>query len=230
MDALQAEVIELRRAAADASATASQRAKSDKKSEKEAAERRDLQKDVNTAVSSAAAALVGSPLPHAARNPAAGTATAAVAQLANALKESNNSLQKARQESTDAKRVLRERGKERETKELADASQRSVIRELTQRAAALGRDKAEIVEERDRLKERLRGLRGIEDWTPKEDPKPSSEAATQSGSLGGGSVLVDAAALVKLVGAHVDAIAPWRRSSRNAAARATVRWPRSPTP
>ena len=40
---------------------------------------------------------------------------------------------------------------------------------------------------------------------PKEDPKPSSEAATQSGSLGGGSVLVDAAALVKLVGAHVDA-------------------------
>lgn len=208
MDALQAEVIELRRAAADASATASQRAKSDKKSEKEAAERRDLQKDVNTAVSSAAAALVGSPLPHAARNPASGTATAAVAQLANALKESNNSLQKARQESADAKRVLRERGKERETKELADASQRSVIRELTQRAAALGRDKAELVEERDRLKERLRGLRGIEDWTPKEDPKPSSEAATQSGSLGGRSVLVDAAALVKLVGAHVDAIAP----------------------
>lgn len=208
MDALQAEVIELRRVAADASASASQRAKSDKKSEKEAAERRDLQKDVNTAVSSAAAALVGSPLPHAARNPAAGTATAAVAQLANALKESNNSLQKARQESTDAKRVLRERGKERETKELADASQRSVIRELTQRAAALGRDKAELIEERDRLKERLRGLRGIEDWGPKEDPKPSSEAATQSGSLGGGSVLVDAAALVKLVGAHVDAIAP----------------------
>ncbi len=209
MDALQAEVIELRRVAANASATASQRAKSDKKSEKEAAERRDLEKDVNTAVSSAAAALVGSPLPHAARNPAAGTATAAVAQLANALKESNNSLQKARQESNDAKRVLRERGKERETKELADASQRSVIRELTQRAAALGRDKAELVEERDRLKERLRGLRGIEDWTPKEDPKPpSSEAATQSGSLGGGSVLVDAAALVKLVGAHVDAIAP----------------------
>ena len=208
MDALQAEVIELRRVAADASASASQRAKSDKKSEKEAAERRDLQKDVNTAVSSAAAALVGSPLPHAARNPAAGTATAAVAQLANALKESNNSLQKARQESTDAKRVLRERGKERETKELADASQRSVIRELTQRAAALGRDKAELIEERDRLKERLRGLRGIEDWPPKEEPKPSSEAATQSGSLGGGSVLVDAAALVKLVGAHVDAIAP----------------------
>jgi len=208
MDALQAEVIELRRVAADASASASQRAKSDKKSEKEAAERRDLQKDVNTAVSSAAAALVGSPLPHAARNPAAGTATAAVAQLANALKESNNSLQKARQESTDAKRVLRERGKERETKELADASQRSVIRELTQRTAALGRDKAELIEERDRLKERLRGLRGIEDWPPKEDPKPSSEAATQSGSLGGGSVLVDAAALVKLVGAHVDAIAP----------------------
>ena len=209
MDALQAEVIELRRVAADASATASQRAKSDKKSEKEAAERRDLQRDVNTAVSSAAAALVGSPTPHAARNPAAGTATAAVAQLANALKESNNSLQKARQESNDAKRILRERGKERETKELADASQRSVIRELTQRAAALGRDKAELVEERDRLKERLRGLRGIEDWTPKEDPKPpSSEAATQSGSLGGGSVLVDAAALVKLVGAHVDAIAP----------------------
>ena len=73
MDALQAEVIELRRVAADASATASQRAKSDKKSEKEAAERRDLQKDVNTAVSSAAAALVGSPLPHAARNPASAT-------------------------------------------------------------------------------------------------------------------------------------------------------------
>ena len=108
------------------------------KSEKEAAERRDLQKDVNTAVSSAAAALVGSPLPHAARNPASGTATAAVAQLANALKESNNSLQKARQESADAKRILRERGKERRPKNSPMRSQRSVIRELTQGAGWAG--------------------------------------------------------------------------------------------
>ena len=209
MDALQAEVTELRRAVAESSAQTQTRARAEKKSEKEAAERRDLQKDVNTAVSSAAAALTGSPLPHAARNPASGTATAAVAQLANALKESNNATTKARAESAEAKRVLRERGKERETKELTDASQRSVIRELTQRAASLGRDKAELMEERDSLKERLRGLRGVEDWnnTRPEEPKPSiAEAATQSGSLGGRSVLVDAAALVNLVGAHVDAL------------------------
>jgi hypothetical protein len=65
------------------------------------------------------------------------------------------------------------------------------------------------MEERDSLKERLRGLRGVEDWnnTRPEEPKPSiAEAATQSGSLGGKSVLVDAAALVNLVGAHVDAL------------------------
>ena len=71
--------------------------------------------------------------------------------------------------------MLRERGKERETKELTDASQRSVIRELTQRAASLGRDKAELMDERDSLKERLRGLRGVEDWNntrPEETTTP----------------------------------------------------------
>ena len=76
-----------------------------------------------------------------------------------ALKETQNLLHKAKQDERDARRVIRETGREREVAVEAEASQRSIIRELTQRAAQLGRDKAELVDERDALRERIRGLK-----------------------------------------------------------------------
>jgi hypothetical protein len=66
---------------------------------------------------------------------------------------------KAKHDAAEAKRSVRESGKEKAVIAGVEASQRSVIRELTQRAAALGRDKAELVDERDKLRERLRSLK-----------------------------------------------------------------------
>ena len=68
-------------------------------------------------------------------------------------------LSKSRQAEAEAKRAIRDTGKDKATVAGVEQSQRTVIRELTQRAAALGRDKAELVDERDKLRERLRALK-----------------------------------------------------------------------
>lgn len=126
---------------------------------------RELQADVNAAVTAAAAALTGAQLPPPPGNkgapppPPAGSAAAAVQQLSYALRDAQNAASKAKQDAVEAKRSIRESGKEKAAVAGVEASQRSIIRELTQRAAALGRDKAELVDERDKLRERLRSLK-----------------------------------------------------------------------
>ena len=126
---------------------------------------RELQADVNAAVTAAAAALTGAPPPpppgsrDAPPRPPPGSAAAAVEQLSYALRDAQSATNKAKHELAEARRSMRESGKEKAAVAGVEASQRSVIRELTQRAAALGRDKAELVDERDKLRERLRALR-----------------------------------------------------------------------
>ena len=122
-----------------------------------------LRADVHDAVVLAAAALAGGPAARSAAEkaapPAPGTAAAATTQLVGALRETRNELFRAKQELRDATRALRERGREKTAADEAESSRRDVIRELTQRAAVLGRDKAELVDERDKLRERCRALR-----------------------------------------------------------------------
>jgi hypothetical protein len=126
---------------------------------------RELQADVNAAVTAAAAALTGAPPPPppgsrgALPPPPPGSAAAAVQQLSAALRDAQNAVNKAKHDTAEAKRSVRESGKEKAAVAGVEASQRSVIRELTQRAAALGRDKGELVDERDKLRERLRALK-----------------------------------------------------------------------
>ena len=205
MEALQDEATALRRRLS-ALGEASTR-------ESEAAEKT-LQADVNAAVTAAAGALAGTPRPRDARAPAPGTATAAVMQLAVALKETQNLLHKAKQDERDARRVVRETGKEREVAVEAEASQRSIIRELTQRAAQLGRDKAELVDERDALRERIRGLKTSLSRYPDEPGVAStrpplrlaSDAATQAGAEFTTAALVDAVAVGDLLRRHVAGV------------------------
>ena len=205
MEALQDEATALRRRLS-ALGEASTR-------ESEAAEKT-LQADVNAAVTAAAGALAGTPRPRDARAPAPGTATAAVLQLAVALKETQNLLHKAKQDERDARRVIRETGREREVAVEAEASQRSIIRELTQRAAQLGRDKAELVDERDALRERIRGLKTSLSRYPDEPGVAStrpplrlaSDAATQAGAEFTTAALVDAVAVGDLLRRHVAGV------------------------
>ena len=169
MDALRDEAAALRARAASLASAAP---------EGESAEA--LRADVHDAVVLAAAALAGGPAA-AARPapPAPGTAAAATTRLAGALRESRNELFRAKQDLRDATRALRERGREKATADEAEASRRDVIRELTQRASALGRDKAELVDERDKLRERCRALRRERD-----DHARSAGGETLNASLG----------------------------------------------
>ena len=166
-------------------------------------------------MTAAAGALAGTPRPRDARAPAPGTATAAVLQLAVALKETHNLLHKAKQDAHDARRVVRETGKERAVAVEAEASQRAVIRELTQRAAQLGRDKAELVDERDKLRERIRGLKTSLSRYPDEPRDAStrppltltSDAAVQAGAEHAvTAALVDAVAVGDLLRRHVAGV------------------------
>ena len=111
-------------------------------------------------------------------------------------------------------RVIRETGREREVAVEAEASQRSIIRELTQRAAQLGRDKAELVDERDALRERIRGLKTSLSRYPDEPgvapTRPplrlASDAATQAGAEFTTAALVDAVAVGDLLRRHVAGV------------------------
>ena len=173
------------------------------------ARRRD---DVNAAAVAAAAALTGAALRDDSPPPAPGSARAAVAQLAAALVETRNALSKAKRDLSESKRSARARGDEKAAREEAEASQRAVVRELTARVSALGRDKGELAIERDALRERVRGLRHSLSRYP--DPPPvaeraasSSDAATQAGAshpaLG---TLVDAHRLGDLLRRNVEGL------------------------
>jgi hypothetical protein len=222
MDALRDEAASLRERVA---VLASEDGKESKES---------LRADVHDAVVLAAAALAGGPAARSAASaapPAPGTAAAATTQLVGALRETRNELFRAKQELRDATRALRERGREKTAADEAESSRRDVIRELTQRAAVLGRDKAELVDERDKLRERCRALRRERDGVSRSadgagaqvgepnatfssvgDPNASrgdrrADAETQVGpARGDAGALVDATALGEVLRQRVAGV------------------------
>jgi len=202
MEALQGEVLALRRAAA---ATKKFTSVSDP---------HELQADVNAAVVAAAAALGSAAQSHNASSraraaaaaaetpPKPGSAAAAVASLARALDEQRRLAAKARVDEAAAKRTLRESGKEKAAAIAEETAQRAVVRELTQRASALGRDKAELVDERDKLKERLRATRASHGG--RGAGRAAADASAQCGEGQGDVRLVDARALASLLSQQLD--------------------------
>ena len=182
----------------------------------------ELQRDINSAVVSAAAALSGGTnnsgryATNSNEAPKPGSAAAATEHLVGALRETRNELFRAKQDVRDMTRTLREKGKEKDSMDGAEQSRREVIRELTQRASQLGKDKAELVDERDKLRERCRALRKERDatgsgddlqntnpglaYTDRKAANASSntcvDCAMQAGpSLGDAGALVDATSL-----------------------------------
>ena len=180
----------------------------------------ELQSDIHAAVVSAATALSGGNT-HFTQKPKPGTAAAATEQLIGALRETRNELFRAKQELRDASRSLRERGKEKSAADSAEESRRDVIRELTQRASTLGRDKAELMDERDKLRERCRALRKERDnangddqaenvpgmYTTHTSSTANRDATTQAGpARGDAGALVDATALGEVLRQRVAGV------------------------